>query len=55
MEKMSEETSKYTELVTLTVERLARLWEKGEGTLTIRVTDDKGKHAKIEGGETERI
>lgn len=49
------EATTYAKLISLVAERLARVWEKGEGTITIRVTDDKGKHAKIEGGETERV
>jgi hypothetical protein len=50
------ETIKYTELVTITIQRLQKIWECGEGQLTIKITDESGKKkAKIEGGETERI
>ena len=49
-------TKKFSELVQMTVRRLATIWEAGEGSLTVRVTDDnKEKKAKIEGGETERV
>ena len=52
---MPEDISKYTELVTKIIARLEKIWENGEGELTVRITDDKGKRAKIEGGETDRI
>jgi hypothetical protein len=52
---VSEEITKYTELVTKTIERLAKVWESGEGEVVIRLTDDKGKRAKVSGGEVARI
>jgi hypothetical protein len=50
------EIVKYTELLTITIQRLQKIWERGEGQLVIKVTDENDKKkAKVEGGETERI
>jgi hypothetical protein len=50
-----EEIDKYTELITKIIMRLEKIWQEGEGVLSIKITDDKGKKAKLEGGETDRI
>jgi hypothetical protein len=53
---MPEEVTKYTELINKVLQRLSKIWEMGEGDLTIEVRGDKDKtYAKISGGETERI
>ena len=52
---MTEEITKYTELITKVIARLEEIWQEGEGFLSIKITDDKGKRAKIEGGQTNRI
>jgi len=53
---MISETIKYTELITITIQRLQKIWECGEGQLTIKITDENDKKkAKVEGGETDRI
>ncbi len=47
---------KYTELLTVVIRRLGKIWEAGEGNLTIEVRDDNNtKKAKVMGGETDRI
>jgi hypothetical protein len=53
---MPEEITKYTDLISKVVARLAKIWEMKEGDLTIEVRSDKDKTmARISGGETERI
>ena len=53
---MTEEITKYTELISKVIYRLAKIWELKEGDLMIEVRSDKDKtFAKISGGETERI
>lgn len=53
---MISETIKYTELITITIQRLQKIWERGEGQLTIKITDENDKkRAKVEGGETDRV
>lgn len=52
---MDDEVTKYTELVTKVISRLDKIWQEGEGNLIIKITDDSGKKAKIEGGATERV
>ena len=52
---MSEEVTKFTELVSIVISRLAKIWEKGEGDLSIEIRDDKGKKAKVKGGEVDRV
>jgi len=50
---MSEETTKFTELVSIVVSRLAKIWDKGEGDLSVEVRE-KDK-AKVKGGEVDRV
>jgi hypothetical protein len=51
-----EQIQSFTQLVSKTVSRLARIWQEGEGDMMIEIRDDKGKKtAKIKGGETERF
>jgi hypothetical protein len=53
---MPEEIIKYTELISKVISRLAKIWEKGEGQLTVKITDDNNvKKAKVEGGEVDRV
>jgi len=53
---MAEETTKYTDLISKVIQRLAKIWENGEGNLSIEIRNDSNrKYAKIEGGEVERI
>ena len=53
---MAEEINKYSELLTRVIMRLEKIWEKGEGSLTIEIRNDNDKkRGKIEGGEVERI
>uniref|UniRef100_A0A6H1ZRY5 Uncharacterized protein n=1 Tax=viral metagenome TaxID=1070528 RepID=A0A6H1ZRY5_9ZZZZ len=51
-----EDITKYTELITKVIQRLERIWERGEGDLNVEVRNDNNKkRAKITGGETERV
>jgi len=46
----------FSQLVSKTVARLARIWQEGEGDLVVEVRDANNKKtAKIKGGETERV
>ena len=47
---------KFTTLVAKVIERLAEIWDSGEGSLEVKVTDEGGiKKAKIGGGKVERV
>ena len=51
-----EEIKKYSELLTKVIARLEKIWELGEGNLSIEIRNDNNKkRAKIEGGEVERV
>ncbi|GAG37876.1 unnamed protein product [marine sediment metagenome] len=50
------EIKKIERLVVEVVTRLMEIWEAGEGSLEIKITDDNNqKKAKITGGKTGRI
>jgi len=46
----------FYELLRIAFKKIMDIWLKGEGSLEIKITDEKGRpRAKISGGEVERI